>query len=116
MTKTVTRYFAASNTLAGVREHPEGEFVRYADIKHLLAVEPSAGLVYDFCWPHDPPKPDCPHCGGSGKFRDLSAEKSGGPSVTIPIPAGTYCIHEGYAGLTENCPQHGSSVNRKGDV
>lgn len=42
MTKTVTRYNAASGTLAGAVESVDGEFVRYKDIAHLLQDEPKA--------------------------------------------------------------------------
>lgn len=46
MTEQITRYNAASGTLAGVTEAAEGEFVRYADIKHLLQGEPPARLPH----------------------------------------------------------------------
>lgn len=35
-----------------------------------------------------------------------------GQPISIPIPDGTYCMHEGYSGPTANCPKHGSSGNR----
>jgi hypothetical protein len=37
----VKRYYVDAGKLAGVTESAEGEFVRYADIKHLLQVEPT---------------------------------------------------------------------------